>query len=67
MMTEARGQRSENRGQKTEVGMWNAECGMRNYGTVEGLRKKMNIDGIVKSRFKDWIPAFAGMTPVISI
>ena len=67
MMTEARGQRSENRGQKTKVGMRNAECGMRNYGTVEGLRKKMNIDGIVKSRFKDWIPAFAGMTPVISI
>jgi len=25
-----------------------------------------NIDGIVKSRFKDWIPAFAGMTPVVS-
>jgi hypothetical protein len=26
-----------------------------------------NLDGIVKSRFKDWIPAFAGMTPVVSI
>jgi hypothetical protein len=25
------------------------------------------VDGIVKSRFKDWIPAFAGMTPMVSI
>jgi hypothetical protein len=28
---------------------------------------RLKIDGIVKSRFKDWIPAFAGMTPVVSI
>ena len=25
------------------------------------------FDKIVKSRFKDWIPAFAGMTPMVSI
>ena len=25
------------------------------------------IDKFIKSRLKDWIPAFAGMTPVISI
>jgi hypothetical protein len=27
----------------------------------------MMIYGIVESRFKDWIPAFAGMASVISI
>jgi len=32
---------------------------------VKGSR--LMVDGIVKSRFKDWIPAFAGMTPVVSI
>jgi hypothetical protein len=25
-----------------------------------------NFDNLVKSRFKDWIPAFAGKTPMIS-
>ena len=37
--------------------------GFRSHGR-SGAPK---IDGIVKSRFNDWIPAFAGMTPVVSI
>jgi len=30
-------------------------------------KTEFNVDGIVKSRFKDWIPAFAGMTYVVYI
>jgi hypothetical protein len=29
--------------------------------------ENMNLDMAAKSRFKDWIPAFAGMTPAVSI
>jgi len=28
---------------------------------------KLKIDKTVKSRFKDWIPAFAGKTSMVSI
>jgi hypothetical protein len=31
------------------------------------LRYHCSIDGIVKSRFKDWKPAFAGMTSIVSV
>jgi len=38
-------------------------------GQINAKLKNPNLkyDKIVKSRFKDWIPAFAGMTAVISI
>ena len=38
-------------------------------GQINAKLKSPNLkyDKIVKSRFKDWIPAFAGMTAVISI
>ncbi len=58
-----------------------AKAGIQNYlkildsrlrgndvkGRFRTYYETINIDGIVKSRFKDWIPAFAGMTPVVSI
>ena len=30
-MTKNRGQKTEDRGQKIEFGMWNAECGVRKW------------------------------------
>ena len=39
-------------------------------GTVNRLNvehRTSNIDGIVKSRANDWIPAFAGMTNFVYI
>jgi hypothetical protein len=47
-----------------------ARMKLRLPGTVKRSNvqhRTSNIDGIVKSRFKDWVPAFAGMTPVVSI
>jgi hypothetical protein len=43
---------------------------LRLAGTVKRLNvehRTSNIDKIVKSRFNDWIPAFAGMTSVVSV
>jgi len=39
--------------------------GIRRIDTV-GNKEGSKLDGTLKSLFKDWIPAFAGMTSVVS-
>jgi hypothetical protein len=40
---------------------------IESYGNMQAESSKLKADKIVKSRFKDWIPAIAGMTSVVSV